>query len=197
MFVVLAFSGWAQTILNEDFTTTTFPPTGWAKEGDFQTQWSRAASNSAGGVAPELKFTYTTGTGTARFVSPAIDLTGHATVTLNFKQMVDHYGSGYTIGVATRTGATGSWNVVWSMAGASVPAENREITINNANTNQADFQFCFYITGNMYQINYWYIDNVMLSIPLAHDVAVTSINNPVYLTHTTPISPTATIKMLD
>jgi len=194
MLVVFALSGWAQTLLTEDFTSTTFPPTGWAKEGDFQTQWSRATTNSAGGVSPELKFTYATGTGTARFVSPAIDLTGHATVTLNFKQMVNHYGAGYTIGVATRTGAAGAWNVVWSMAGAGVPAENREITISNANTNNANFQFCFYITGNMYQINYWYIDNVMLSIPLAHDVAVASINNPVYLTHTTPITPTATIK---
>ncbi len=192
MLVVFALSGWAQTLLTQNFSGT-FPPTGWTKEDLYQAQWTQGASANAGGTTPELKFSYITGNGTSRFVSPAVDLTGNNTVTLRFKHSVDHYGAGYTLGVATRTG-TGAWTVVWSMAGAAVTAETREVTISNANTNLPNFQFCFFITGNTYQINYWYIDDVTLFVPLAHDVSVYSINNPVYLTHTAPITPTATIK---
>jgi hypothetical protein len=102
----LAFS---QTFINEDFSSTTFPPSGWSVDG-LPNQWSRSATENAGGSAPEAKFTYINQNTTSRLVSPVIDLTGVSDITMSFKYFYDWYANGVTIGVATRFG-TGEWEV--------------------------------------------------------------------------------------
>ena len=99
------------THLSQDFSGS-FQTDGWTVE-NYTTQWTKESSANAGGVSPELRFKYTSGTSTTRFISPSIDLTGVTDLSFSFKQLVDHYGAGYTIGVATRS-TQGSWTNVWS-----------------------------------------------------------------------------------
>lgn len=160
--------------LTQDFSGS-FPPSGWTIE-NYTSQWTQVNSSNAGGTAPELRFMYTSGSLTTRFISPSIDLTGVANLTLSFKHFVDHYGSGYTVGVATRSNS-GTWNVVWSVSPtADIGPETKDIIISNGDVGSSTFQFCFFLSGNAYNIDYWYIDDVVLFTPYNVDLKLEKIN---------------------
>jgi hypothetical protein len=183
MFIVLALFVYSQPkygteYINESFSSGV-PPTGWTIE-NYVAQWTSSASANAGGTAPELKFTYINGSLTTRFISPQIDLTGVTNLKLNFNQFVDHYGSGYTIGVATRSNS-GTWNTIWTTnPSGNIGPEVKEINITNGDLGAVDFQICFFLSGNAYQIDYWYIDNVILFTPFANDITLLSTDVPAY-----------------
>lgn len=164
--------------LSEDFSST-FPPTGWTIE-NYGTKWTLSNSAKAGGSAPELKFTYTQGSLTTRFISPSVDLSGVENLVLSFRQFVDHYGTGYSVGVATRSNS-GEWNTVWSVSPEdNIGPELHDIIISNDDVGSSNFQFCFFLSGNAYQIDYWFIDDVELFTPYSNDVSVSSIVAPDY-----------------
>ncbi len=179
LFVALTFAGVMNAqLLSEDFSGN-FPPSGWTIDSH-ATNWDKKNSNNAGGTAPEARFAWTPQfNGDSRLISPAIDLTGVNTVTLKFKHSINHYGGPYTVGVATRTGTSGTWNTVWSMAGADI-TEEKVINISNSDTGQNDFQFCFFFSGNSYNINYWYIDDVEISATPNLDLEVNELQIPDY-----------------
>ncbi|MCD4737468.1 MAG: T9SS type A sorting domain-containing protein, partial [Bacteroidales bacterium] len=55
------------------------------------------------------------------------------------------------------------------------------IEINNGDVGQPDFQVCLYLDGNMYNIDYWYIDDLWLFNPLNIDGALATITTPEYV----------------
>ncbi|PKP52032.1 MAG: hypothetical protein CVT92_10790 [Bacteroidetes bacterium HGW-Bacteroidetes-1] len=167
-----------QIFLTEDFSGTTWPPTGWTIDG-LPNQWAKSPSNSAGGTAPEAKFTYIQQVNTSRLVSPILDLTGVQAMSLSFKYFYDFYANGPSIGVATRLGA-GDWQVAWQVTPTGNQGPKTQI-VDLAGLADRDFQFCFFITGNLYNVDYWFIDDVKLYIPLDLDAALASINAPKYL----------------
>lgn len=165
----------AQSIFNVDFSGT-FPPSGWTIDAH-ATNWSAVSTNNSGGTAPEARFSWSPSfVGDSRLISPIINTTGNTVVTTEFKFNLDHYGGAYTLGVATRSGG-GSWNIVWSKVNptGSIPATTEIVTINNANVGAADFQICWFFSGDSYNLNYWYIDDLKLFVPLTHDVMVKDI----------------------
>jgi len=141
------------------------------------TNWSAVSTNNSGGTAPEARFNWSPQfVGDSRLISPAINTTGNTTVTTEFKYNLDHYGGPYTIGAATRSGG-GAWNVVWQIVNptGSIPATTEIVTINNADVGSADFQICWFFSGDSYNLNYWYLDDLKLFVPLAHDAMVKDI----------------------
>ncbi len=165
----------AQSYFDVDFSGS-FPPAGWTIDAH-ATNWSAVSTNNSGGTAPEARFNWSPQfTGDSRLISPATNTTGATTVTVEFKYNLDHYGGAYTIGVSTRSGG-GSWNVVWSLVNptGSIPATTEVVTINNSDVGATDFQICWYFSGNSYNLNYWYLDDLKLFVPLAHDAMVKDI----------------------
>jgi hypothetical protein len=157
-----------------------FPPSGWTIE-NYNTQWSASGTSNAGGSAPELVFTYTSGTLTTRFISPSFNTTGATSLNFSFKQFVDHYGAGYSVGVATRSNG-GAWNTVWTTSpSANIGPENKQITISNSDVGSTNFQICFFLSGNAYQIDFWFIDDISLYNPLTLDLKARSINIDKYV----------------
>ncbi|KAF0199467.1 MAG: Por secretion system C-terminal sorting domain protein [Bacteroidetes bacterium] len=175
LFTTLSYS---QVYLYEDFSAGTMPPAGWSFEG-LPNQWSNSPSNNAGGVAPEAKFSYINQNTTSRFVSPVVDMTGVPNATLSFKYFYDWYANGPTIGVATRFG-TGAWTVAWQVSPTGNQGPKTQIVSLN-NIGQNDFQFCIFITGNLYNVDYWFIDNIKLFTPLNLDASLASVNIPRYV----------------
>ena len=167
----------AQTLLWEDFTNATMPPAGWSIQG-LNAQWSISGSNIAGGSAPEAKFTYINQTTSTRLIGPAINTTGLTSLKISFRHFYDDYtGAGPKAGVATRSG-NGSWTSVWEInPSGNVGPEQVSITVTNSDVGKPDFQFCFYLDGNMYNIDYWYIDNVLCLNPLQVDGFMVSLQN--------------------
>ena len=180
LLVAMSVALQAQTIFSEDFSSGV-PPTGWTIDAH-ATNWLQEASNNAGGTSPEAMFSWTPQFNEeSHLISPVTDLTGQTIVGFSFNTMIDHYGGPYELGVATRSGG-GDWNTVWSVVNpsTSMPAELVDISISNADVGQADFQICFYFSGDSYNINFWYIDNASLYIPLEHDVAAKKILGDTY-----------------
>lgn len=177
--------------LSQDFSGS-FETDGWTIE-NYTTQWTKENSSNAGGDSPELRFEYTNGTSTTRFISPSIDLTSITDLSLSFKQFVDHYGSGYTIGVATRSNQ-GTWNTVWTTSPTNdIGPETNDLIIDNGDLGSSDFQFCFFLSGNAYQIDYWYIDDISLFTPFNLDLSVSKINLDKYISSGT-VTPATTVK---
>jgi len=158
-----------QTFIWQDFSAGQMPPTGWSING-LAAQWSISNSNNAGGTAPEAMFTYVNGTYTTRLISPMVNTTGLASVRLSFKYYYDFYASPAPVeGVATRSHG-GTWNTVWSVTPTqSIGPVEIDTVISNSDVGQTEFQICFFLDGNMYNINYWYLDDILLFHPLARD----------------------------
>jgi len=183
-----------EVFIQEDFTTPTFPPTGWTISSN-AVNWSRFNGNNAGGTTPELRFNWSPQfNASSYFISPSLDLTGNSTVILDFKHFVDYYAQPFSIGVATRSN-NGTWNTVWSASPtANVGPETRSVTISNADVGSSTFQFAFYFSGNSYNIDYWYIDDIKLYTPFPYDLAVTDASGPSHIIAGNTFTPICTIK---
>ncbi len=107
--------------------------------------------------------------------------------------MLDFYsGSTEHIGIATRSGG-GDWNVVWEVAGQSINAEQKILTITTPDVGASDFQFCFYFHGDSYNINDWYIDDIRLFTPLDHDMSTALVMGDTYFDPNDTYTPEASV----
>jgi len=180
--------------LAEDFSSGTFPPAGWSIDSN-AANWGAYAAANAGGSVPELRFAWSPRfNGSTYFISPALDTSGESTLLLDFRQFVDHYQSGYTVGLATRS-AQGAWNTAWSLSPSSnLGPEQKTVTINNADVGATDFQFAFFFSGDTYNINFWFLDNVKLYSLFPYDLALTASTLPVHAEAGSSVTPACTVK---
>ena len=174
----LAFS---QSYVMEDFSSGYMPPPGWEVE-NMENQWSVSATNSAGGTAPEAKFTWYNTVNTTRLISPATDLTGAADVKIKFAHFLDNYGGGaYTIGVAVRNGDD-EWEILWEVApNANIGPELNYVDVPASYEGATDFQFCMFLDGNLYNLDFWFIDDIELLTPTALDLSLKSMSVPSFV----------------
>ncbi|MBN2175514.1 MAG: hypothetical protein JW731_15395 [Bacteroidales bacterium] len=179
-----------QTYLTEDFSGNVMPPTGWSLDG-LPAQWSISSTTNAGGTAPEAKFTYISGVTVTRLVSPEVDLTGLTSVFFSFKRFYDWYANpAPKLGVATRSGG-GNWNSVWEVTptGNQGPGDI-SFEIENNDVGASDFQICIYLDGNMYNLDYVFLDNLILFLPFNLDAGMTAITTPSYISGMTEVTGT-------
>ncbi len=177
LFLLLTFSlfSFGQTFIWESFDSGQMPPAGWSLSS-LPAQWSANNSINAGGTAPEAQFTYVQQNTSTRLVSPMCDLTGLTSVKVSFKHKYDWYANpAPKVGVATRS-HNGAWTSVWEKTPTgNIGPEQMEVVIANGDVGQSEFQICFYLDGNMYNLDYWYLDNVLLYNPLNLDAGIISL----------------------
>jgi len=180
--------------VNEDFSSTTFPPAGWTIS-EHATNWSRVQGAAAGGSAPEARFSWDPQfNGTSYLISPQYDTTGETTLYVDFDHFVDWYANPFSIGLATRSN-NGAWNVAFTQSPtANVGPQKKTVAITNADVGSSTFQFALFFSGNSYNIDYWYIDNVKLYTPFEYDLAVTEVPGAEHLETGVPITPSCVIK---
>jgi M6 family metalloprotease-like protein len=143
-------------------------PTGWTTQNTgsgITERWSVSNTNKAGGSAYEMKCTYqNVNPGTTRLITPAINTSGVSQVTLTFRHMLDAYSTGVTLRVQTSNDKTNWTNTSWSVATSSTNINATSVTVNiSTNLNSATTYIAFVADGNLYNIDYWYIDNVSIS----------------------------------
>ncbi|HRY84674.1 MAG TPA: FlgD immunoglobulin-like domain containing protein, partial [Candidatus Cloacimonadota bacterium] len=96
--------------------------------------------------------------------------------------------------VATRSNG-GAWTTVWSLDPTdSVDPEVKTISISNADVGSTTFQFAFVFSGNSYNINYWYIDNVKLYTPFPWDLAIAEGSGDIQLSPGSSFTPICTVE---
>lgn len=164
----------------EDFSEVLIPE-GWAVQGVGSSDWSVNSSSNAGGEANELVFNYNSWIDTSTMVTTSFTTDGEEAIELVFDHYINHYGLGYALSIVTSSDGV-NWNEVWSITPDGSYGPNTEVvTINNNDVGSETFYLGFRLTGNSYQINYWYIDNIMVigdlePVDVAFHVSDTSSN---------------------
>lgn len=152
-------------LINEDISAW---PGNWnGNLGTGQGNFNQVSSSNAGGTSPEARFYWITGTATKRMYYDPVNTSGHSSLTLDFRHMVDHYASGYTVKVEYSTDASNWFDAGWSVTPTGdVPATPVTLTLTGAQgIGSATYYISFTITGNLYNVDYWYIDDVKLHYP--------------------------------
>ena len=180
--ILMSVSVFAQTrtsFISEHFDGSSMP-SGWQVSGSGTSNWSISATQNAGGEANELLLAWSPQfNGTSRMVMPAVDLTGVSSVVVNFKHALDNYSGGHTLGIATSSDGGTTWNDAWSQNYSSSSSWTVSQNITTPDMGNSNVKFCIYYTGNSYNINNWYFDDIEIFSQENLDLALNSINvNP-------------------
>ena len=177
--VLMSASMFAQTrttFISERFDGSSMPA-GWQVVGSGTTNWSISGSNTAGGQANELKLHWEPQfNGTSRMVMPAVDLTGVSSVVVSFKHALDNYTGSHTIGIATSSDGGTTWNVGWQQNYSSSNSWSVTQNITTTDMGNSNVQFCLFYTGNSYNINDWFFDDIEIFSQENLDMSLNSIN---------------------
>ncbi len=152
-------------LISQDFSSTTFPPTGWAQSGP-TSQWSRRTTNNAGGTSPEARFAYVDATDQWRLYCGPIDTTSLASIDLEFRQFIDAFAAGsVTLKVQTSTDLS-TWHDAgwsWTATASNYGPVLQALTVSTVDVGSGTFYMAWTVDGYAYNIDYWYIDDVQLS----------------------------------
>jgi len=147
------------TLLNETFSGTFWTTNDAAR-------WASVATATAGGTTPEARFTYSSGSnGTivdANIRSSLINASNYTGLTLSFRHMVDWYVGTIPLTAEVSTNGT-SWTSVWSQNAAADVAATNVTGVSLAAMNGQSFYLRFRFNGNIWNIDNWYIDNVVIT----------------------------------
>lgn len=177
--LLLSVSVFAQTrltFINEHFNGSTMP-SGWTiKESGLQ-NWSISATENAGGSANELDFYYNPSfNGTSRLCTPAVDLTGVSSVVVSFKHALDNYSGSHKLAICTSSDGGTTWNEGWYQNYNSSDSWEVCQNIETPDMGQSSVMFCIAYTGNSYNINDWYFDDIEIFAPEELDLSLNSID---------------------
>jgi hypothetical protein len=104
--------------------------------------------------------------GTTRLKTFALNTTGLSQLNLSFRHMLDDFASGATLKVQSSTDGVNWTDEAWSAStgNGNILATTVNTTVVN-NLNSASTYIAFVVTGNLYNYDYWYIDNVIIKAP--------------------------------
>jgi len=137
-------------------------PGDWTLEGGVN--WTHSQTNIAGGTVPEAHFQWSpSATATQRLISPILDTSGANALALEFMHSINDYNGDYTLSIQTSSdGAT--WNDVVIIPSVTIPATLFAETVITPDVGSATFQIAWVFDGNSFNINDWWVDDVLLSI---------------------------------
>jgi len=145
-------------LLTESFDTYLWPA-GWTHT--HPGNWYMSYSSMAGGSPYEARFNwYPSQTTTFRYYTPAIDTTDYGALLIEFKHYVNHFSGPYTLKVETSPDGV-SWSTVWDKENPSSGQEDVSFTTGD-NVGSSTLYVSWTFEGNSYNINYWYIDDIVI-----------------------------------
>ncbi|MBM4403941.1 MAG: choice-of-anchor J domain-containing protein [Candidatus Cloacimonetes bacterium] len=152
-------------------------PTGWTQTfsgGVTSNRWNVNNTNNAGGTAYEMRAGWVSGTGISRLISPPLLTEGLTQIKVDFASFYDDYGPGVTARVMTSNDLSTWTPTTWSIVSGSGNVGPGLISINIPVTGATTY-VAWVFDGDHYQFDYWYIDNVVIYVPVNDDVGVQSI----------------------
>ena len=168
----------------ESFTNSTFPACwGTHTTGSSTTNsWEPSGTSNAGGTACEMKSTYQeVNPGATRLVSPSFNTTGITQLNLSFRFLLDDWAPGAVMKVQSSTDGVNWTDEAWSLATSSNAAVGPYLvnTTVTSNLNSTTTYIAFTAEGDLYQYDYWYIDDVSIQNGGSQSYLITTASNPV------------------
>ncbi len=146
----------------EDFTGV---PTGnipncWDRT---HTNWGLYPTNIAGGEVFELRFNWDPES-TDEFYAylPTIDATSESNLILSFLHSVDYYQDTFELRIDYTIDNGLTWNTAWQDSVTDNIAPEEVFVDLTPLVDGEIFQLAFVYSGNSYNINYWYIDDIKI-----------------------------------
>ena len=163
------------------FETFDYPvgsiPEEWTLQG-VPHGWSVNSSAQAGGTAPELRLNFSPSiSGTSRMISYPFSVEGGTELSLSFKQKLVNF-EGFdndvvAVDVSFDDGST--WNTVWeTVVNSNIPAGEYNAYF-QVPSGINEMVIAFRFSGNTWNINEWYIDDVIVQYVLDNDLAAKAI----------------------
>lgn len=181
LFALAAMAQNRSILINESFNGGTMP-TGWSIAGAGTGNWSISSTNNAGGSPNELMMSWSPQfNGTSRVVSPAVDLTGIDNVMFMFKHALNNYSGSHVIGIATSSDNGATWNSGWNQSYGSSNTWSVMQQISTSDMGKENVRFCIYYTGNSYNMNYWYFDDIQVFTVENLDLGINACNVPNFI----------------
>jgi hypothetical protein len=167
----------APVVLDTLFEEYDWPTTGWPyyyrygpgygsgwrdehKKIAYYYGWYWSTTNYAGGESPEPYLPYYRARADHVYSSAVIDTTEYQSLQLSFLSYINHYsGQGlYALEVGyTHDGE--NWYAAWHEEPSGTGSYEVQVPVEGGSEN---FQIGFWVKGNPWYFNYWYIDNVKL-----------------------------------
>ncbi|HOW30431.1 MAG TPA: M6 family metalloprotease domain-containing protein, partial [Bacteroidales bacterium] len=144
--------------------------------------WAPSVTNNAGGSACEMKSSYQNiNPGVTRLILPVFNTTGITQLNLSFRYLLDDWAPGATLKIQSSTNGTTWTDEAWSLATASnnTVGPFQVNTTVTSNLNSATTYIAFTAEGDLYQYDYWYIDDVSVQNGGNQSYTITTASNPV------------------
>ncbi|MCK4694376.1 MAG: hypothetical protein KAT74_01370, partial [Candidatus Cloacimonetes bacterium] len=149
--------------LIEEYFDTWLPEDWSVTSTSGQINWGQGTGSNAGGTPPEAQFSWSPSTtAVQRLISLPVNTTGAATLELEFNHCVNHYSGTYELRVETTSDGGNTWNVVQTWPAQNLSATTEQLIIDNNDVGSPTFQVAWVFDGYSWNINYWYVDNVIL-----------------------------------
>ncbi len=151
------------TLLEEDFSGGV-PPAGWGT--NYPSNWMSSSTNYAGGTAPEAMFSWSPSSNDEHLLyTGEINTTGYTALLLKFKEYVHDYNSNYQLKIQTSTDGGATWTDAYVRAGGLYGPTTTEVALSTTHgVGSATLQIAWDMSGDSYNINYWYIDDAWLGL---------------------------------
>jgi hypothetical protein len=148
------------------------------------TNWSSVSSINAGGAAPELELSWTPSfNGLSQLLSCVIPANNDRDLKLTFVHFLDNYSGTPSpfLGVAVSyDGGTTSTSLWEFQPNSNVGPEPKELLFTTPSSGSENLQLIIYCNGNSFNIDYWYLDEMMLedlTIPVELSSFTAAVNN--------------------
>ncbi|MDD4310537.1 MAG: choice-of-anchor D domain-containing protein, partial [Candidatus Cloacimonetes bacterium] len=128
--------------------------------------WGVNNSSFAGGASPEMRFNWAPRyTGDLYLKTRQMDTSGLESLNISYKHSVDDYSGSYTLKLLSIVGTTEYLIHQWVNPTGDIPAQTVEFTLNSLDhgVGANNLQIAWVFSGDTYNIDYWYIDDVIVS----------------------------------
>ena len=150
--------------LNEDFTGLAIGalPPHW--DQTHTTQWGAYSTSWAGGIAPEMRLHYDPwAVGQIKLITPKLDGATATHVICSFKHHINKWSGSFVLRVQTSIDNGTTWQNQWSENVTSTYTDEVYIDLNGVAGSV--FQVAFVFDGDLVDLMYWCIDDVLISEP--------------------------------
>lgn len=128
-------------------------------------RWTISATTNAGGSANELRMQYFSGGNPtpifAWVQSPLLDATDYTALSMTFKHNVDWFAGTVPLFLQTSPDGT-TWTTQWNLDATANVAANT-VTVDLSSLDNSTFYYRFLFDGNIYNIDFWYLDDMEIT----------------------------------